>query len=92
LGTSGLFWSINKLQTAYLTSSALQETGRHNPANGGYMDAALAFFVAGVEKAKWFLSLRLNQQTKESSDEIVTEKPNSLGCNIYARNYELFSS
>jgi hypothetical protein len=46
----------------------------------------------GAEKAKLFLSLRLNDQTKECSDEIVTEEPNSLGCDIYARNYELFYS
>jgi hypothetical protein len=45
-----------------------------------------------AEKAKLFLSLRLNEQTKESSDEIVKEEPNSLGCDIYARNYELFYS
>jgi hypothetical protein len=57
-------------------------------------DAVLAFFSRwlGAEKAKWFLSLRLNEQTRYSSDEFILDELKSLMREIYARDYEWFYS
>ena len=55
-------------------------------------EALLAFFTRwiGVEKAKWFLSIRFNETTKYKSDDLITDELKEVVRKIYARDYELF--
>jgi hypothetical protein len=46
----------------------------------------------GAEKANWFLTLRLNEQIKNSSDEFISYELKSLMRKIYVRECELFYS
>ncbi len=57
-------------------------------------EAVHAFFSKwlGAEKADWFLSLRLNEQTRFSSSDFITDELKSLVRKIYVRDYELYYS
>ncbi len=55
-------------------------------------DGILAFFTkwVGVNKAKWFLSLRFNEHAKYTKEQFLTDELSRLVRQIYARDYELF--
>ena len=55
-------------------------------------DALHAFFAKwiGEEKARWFLSLRFNQQTRYKAADCMSDELTSLVRKIYAKDYELF--
>ena len=55
-------------------------------------DMLHAYFAKwiGEEKAKWFLSLRFNEQTRYKASDCVSDELKSLVRKIYAKDYELF--
>jgi Sulfotransferase family len=55
-------------------------------------DAILAYYAkwVGEEKAKWFMSLRFNEQTKIKAEDCMSEALAALVRKIYAKDYELF--
>jgi hypothetical protein len=44
----------------------------------------------GEEKARWFLSLRFNEQARYKPSDCMSDELGSLVCQIYAKDYELF--
>jgi hypothetical protein len=44
----------------------------------------------GEEKAKWFLSLRFNQQTKFKPEECMSDELEAVVRQVFARDYELY--
>lgn len=55
--------------------------------------AALHAYYAkwvGEEKAKWFLSLRYNEQTQYKADDFMSDELVELVRKVYAKDYELF--
>ena len=55
-------------------------------------DALHAFFAKwiGEEKARWFLSLRFNQQTRYKVSDCMSDELANLVRQIYVKDYELF--
>jgi hypothetical protein len=55
-------------------------------------ESILAFFAKWTtpEKAKWLLSIRMNEQTKFTPDQIVSDELKDVVREIYALDYELF--
>jgi hypothetical protein len=57
-------------------------------------DALNAYFAKwiGMEKARWFLSLRFNEQTRYKASDCMSDELSGLVRKIYAKDYELFYS
>ena len=55
-------------------------------------DAMQAFFAKwiGDEKARWFLSIRLNEQTRYKAEDCMGDELEGLVRKIYAKDYDLF--
>jgi hypothetical protein len=55
-------------------------------------DAIVAYYAKwiGEEKAKWFMSLRFNEQSKVKAEDCMSDALAALVRKIYARDYELF--
>ncbi|HVO95512.1 MAG TPA: sulfotransferase family 2 domain-containing protein, partial [Terriglobales bacterium] len=54
----------------------------------------LAYFAkwVGLEKAEWFLSLRVNEGVNFTHSDVTSDELEALVRKIYARDYELFYS
>lgn len=55
-------------------------------------DMLQAYFAkwVGEEKARWFLSLRFNEQTRYKASDCMSDELTSLVRKFYAKDYELF--
>jgi hypothetical protein len=55
-------------------------------------DALHAFYAkwVGEEKAKWFLALRLNEQTQYKAEDCMSDELRDIVRQVYAKDYELF--
>lgn len=55
-------------------------------------EALQAYYAkwVGAEKAKWFLSLRFNEQTKYKSQDCMSDELEAVVRQIFAKDYELF--
>ena len=57
-------------------------------------DALHAYYAKwiGEEKAKWFLSFRMNEQPQHKAEDCMSDELEALVRKIYAKDYELFYS
>lgn len=78
-------WLNLRMQSAYKVGTILRLEDR---------PALLAYFSKwiGADKARWFLSLRLNEHRVYAKDDVISDELTALVREIYAEDYRLFYS